>query len=108
LQRSQQGILFPGTAIHDPINEEGGGALYSTAFATFHILLDAGESALVGQSDCVLLQIETNRFGKLGQIGILKGMLVVEDGVMHLPELALCCGGLGSQSRVQRVWCFLP
>jgi len=28
---------------------------------------------------------------------------VVEDGIMHLPELALSCGGLGSQSRVQRV-----
>src|SRR2546421_11043120 len=30
-------------------------------------------------------------------------MLVVEDGVMHLPELALSCGGLCCQSRVQRV-----
>src|SRR5258708_28612131 len=30
-------------------------------------------------------------------------MLVVEDGIMHLPELALSCGGLGCQSRVQRV-----
>src|SRR5438128_426227 len=30
-------------------------------------------------------------------------MLVVEDVVMHLPELALHCGGLGSQSRVQGV-----
>jgi len=27
----------------------------------------------------------------------------VEDVIMHLPELALSCGGLGSQSRVQRV-----
>src|SRR5205807_3029217 len=66
-------------------------------------LLDAGERALVGQSACVLLQIETHRFGKLLEIGILQGMLVVEDGVMHLPELALSCGGLCCQSRVQRV-----
>jgi len=73
--------------------------LHPTAFATFHILLDAGERALVGQSACVLLQIETNRFGKLLQVGILQGMLMVEDGIMHLPELALSCGGLGSQSR---------
>src|SRR6266566_1957325 len=103
LECSQQGLLFPGTAIQDPIDEEGGGALHSTAFATFHILLDAGERALFGQSACVLLHIETNRYGKLGQVGILQGMLVVEDGIMHLPELALSCGGLSCQSRVQRV-----
>src|SRR5204862_3406892 len=72
LECSQQGILFPGTAIQDFIDEERGGALHSTAFATFHILLDAGERALVGQSACVLLQIETNRYGKMGQVGILK------------------------------------
>ena len=77
--------------------------MHSTAFATFHILLDAGERALFGQSVCVLLPIETNRLGKLLQVGILKGMLVVEDGIMHLPELALSRGGLGSESRVQRV-----
>ena len=77
--------------------------MYSAAFTPFHILLDAGERALVGQSACVLLHIETNRFCKLLEIGILQGMLMVEDVVMHLPELALSCGGLGSQSRVQRV-----
>ena len=38
-----------------------------------------------------------------GQVGILKGMLVVEDIIMHLPELPLSCGCLGGQSRVQRV-----
>src|SRR5262249_41389935 len=103
LECSQQGIVLPGTAIQDAIDEEGGGALHATAFATFHILLDAGESALFGHSACVLLHIETNRHGKMGQIGILKGMLVVEDVIMHLPEHALRCGGLSSQSRVQRV-----
>src|SRR6266516_4500738 len=103
LECSQQGIVLPGTAIHNPINEERRGALHATAFATFHILLDAGERALVGQSACVLLHIETNRYGKMGQVGILKGMLVVEDGIMHLPELTLHCGGLSCQSRVQRV-----
>src|SRR6266566_3440460 len=30
-------------------------------------------------------------------------MLMVEDIIMHLPELALSCGGLGCQSRVQRM-----
>src|SRR6266536_5850423 len=103
LECSQQGLLFPGTAIQDSIDEERGGALHSTAFATFQILLDAGERALVGQSVCVLLHIETNRLGKLLQVGILKRMLVVEDVIMHLPELTLSCGGFGSQSRVQRV-----
>src|SRR6266536_2087338 len=103
LECSKQGILFPGTAIQDSIDEERGGALHSTAFATFQILLDAGERALFGQSVCVLLHIETNCLGKLLQVGILKRMLVVEDVIMHLPELALSGGGLGSQSRVQRV-----
>src|SRR5438270_7146732 len=91
LQCRKQGILFPGTVIQGSIDEERGSALYSAAFTPFHILLDAGECALVGQSVCVLLQIETNRFCKLLEVGILKGMLVVEDVVMHLPELALSC-----------------
>jgi hypothetical protein len=101
LECRKQGILFPGTAVQDSIDEERWGALYSAAFAPFHILFNAGQSVLVGQSACVLLQIEANPFGKLLQIGIRKRMLVVEDVIMHLPEFALCCSSLGSQSRMQ-------
>src|SRR5437763_15682409 len=60
LQCRQQGLTLPGTAIQGSINEERGGALHATAFATFHILLDATQSALFGHVTYVLLQIETN------------------------------------------------
>src|SRR6266516_7336650 len=91
LECRKQGLTLPGTAIQGSIDEERGSALYSAAFTPFHILLDAGERALVGQSACVLLHIETNRFCKLLQVGILKRMLVVEDVIMHLPKLTLHC-----------------
>jgi DNA-binding HxlR family transcriptional regulator len=35
---------------------------------------------------CELLHIQANRLGKLLQVGILERMLVVEDGIRHLPE----------------------
>ena len=73
----------------DPIDEERGGALHSTAFATLHIFLDAGKMALCGHIACVLLQIETNLPGEAGQVRVLQSMLVVEDGIMHFPKLPL-------------------
>lgn len=60
-------------------------------------------SALVGYVTSVLLQIETNRLGKMLEIGILQRMLMMEDRVTHLSEFPLRCGSLGCQSRVQRV-----
>src|SRR5215469_8432454 len=75
LECSQQGIVFPGTAIQDAINKKCRSALHATSLATFYILLDAGESALFGQSACILLQIETDRFGKISKVGILQRML---------------------------------
>ncbi len=50
-----------------------------------------------------LLHIQANRYGKLLEVSILKGMLVVEDVIVHLPELALSGGSLSSESGVQRV-----
>jgi len=91
-------MLLPGTAIQDPIDEEGRGALHSAAFATLHIFLDAGKIALLYHIMCVLLHIETNRLGKTGQVGILKRMLVVEDIIVHLPKLPLSGCGLGSRA----------
>src|SRR5207302_9438283 len=103
LKCSQQGIVLPGTAIQDPIDEEGRSALHATTFAAFHILLDAGKPALFGHVTCVLLEIQTNCLGKLGQVRILKSMLVMEDSIMHLPEFPLRRSALGSESRVERV-----
>jgi hypothetical protein len=103
LERSKQGILLPGTAIQDPIDEERGGALHSATFTALYIFLDAGKKALCSHIACVLLQIEANLSSEAGQVRILKGMLVMEKGIVHLPKLPLRCSGLGSQSRVQRV-----
>ena len=50
-----------------------------------------------------LFQSCQEKIGKLGQVGIRKGMLVMEEVIVHLPEFALCAGGLDCQSRVQRV-----
>ena len=62
-----------------------------------------GKMALLHHITCVVLHVETNLPGEAGQVRVLKGMLVVEDVIMHLPKLPLRCGGLGCQSRVQRV-----
>ena len=70
--------MLPGAEIQDTINEERGGTLYATAFASFYFLLDAGERALFGHLTCVLLHIQANRFGKLLEVSIRQGMLVVE------------------------------
>jgi hypothetical protein len=86
---SKQGILLPGTAIQDPIDEERGCSLHSAAFATFHIFLDVEQRALVHHIACVLLQVETERLGEAGQVGVLQCMLVMEDVIMHLPKLPL-------------------
>src|SRR6266849_6186011 len=89
LECSKQGILLPGTGIQDPIDEERWGALHSAAFATLPLLLDTGQGVLFCQRTRELLHLQTNRLGKACQVRVLKGMLMVEDIVMHLPELSL-------------------
>src|SRR6266436_8213649 len=100
---SQQCFLLPGSWIEDAVDKERRRSTHTAAYAALKILLDTANVRTFCHVTCELLHIQANRLGKLLQVGILKRMLVVEDGIMHLPELALSCGGLGSQSRVQRV-----
>ena len=90
--------MLPGPAIQNAIDEEGRGPLYPTTFAPCHILLDAGERALLPHIPSVPLLIQTHRLRKVLEIGIRKGVLVVEEVVVHLPEFALYCSPLGCQS----------
>ena len=100
---SQQCFLLPGPWIEDAVYKERRRSTHTAAYATLKILLDTANVRTFCYVTCELLHIQANRPGKLLQVGILKRMLVVEDVIMHLPELALNCGGLGSESRVQRV-----
>jgi hypothetical protein len=77
--------------------------LHTAGYAAPEILFDTADVRTLCRISCELLHIQSNRFSKLLQVGILKRVLVVEDVIMHLPELPLRCCGFGSESRMQRV-----
>src|SRR6266567_186960 len=70
--------------------------MHPAAQSALKILLDTSR-------EWALRHILTDRSGKLLEVGILQGMLVVEDVIVHLPEFPLSVCSLGSERGVQRV-----
>ena len=71
--------------------------MHPAAQSALKILLDTSREWALRHILGEPLHIQTDRSGKLLEVGILQGMLVVEDVIVHLPEFPLSVCSLGSE-----------
>src|SRR6266496_1333721 len=89
--------------VDPPIDEERWGPANATLVATAHVLADALHINMVVELAGIACQVELQPLGIAAQLVKLQVRLVVEQKIVHRPELVLRTGSLRGFGRVQRV-----
>lgn len=101
--RAQQGLYVGAALKADAIDEEGRGPSDAALNTTEQFTLDLSCVAVLRHVLIEAVRVETESRGVLAEMLIIKGMLMLEEEVVHLPERALARRCLCRFSRVLRV-----
>ncbi len=99
--RWQQHIERVGIIMSHPVDEEGRGAAYSAMPPAFDILTHPRRKNMVLQLPAEAFGIKSELGSIVQQVLIVERILVLEQHLVHLPELALGCGSF-------RCFCSMP
>jgi hypothetical protein len=98
--RALQGLPVGAAHITHAVDEEGRSPRDAAAKTPKQVTLDLPCVAVLRHVLTEALGVETEGCGVLAEMLIIKGTLMLEEGVMHLPELAVGRRGLGRFRRV--------
>lgn len=99
--RGQQHIERVGIIMSYPVDEEGRGAAYPAMPPDFGILIHPLHKHMVLQLPLEALSIKSEGGSIVQQVLIVERILVLEQHLVHLPELALGSGSC-------RCFCSMP
>src|ERR1022692_2825447 len=102
-ERSKQRVDTARAVITHAVDKKGGGAVDPAFCSALEILAYAREVRAGQNFGDHTAGIEAQSRGVLGEILISERVLVLEQEVVHLPELSLCAGRFGGFGRVLRV-----
>src|SRR5918992_1332683 len=103
LHRLEERLQAERDVLDPAVDEEAGRAADPAPLAAIYVLADALQVSLAGHFSIEARHVELEALGVAAQVLRLEMALILEEQIVHRPELALPAGGLRGERRLQRV-----